>query len=119
MTQPMKRVAIALLCLLASATMARAEAPPACTGTDLAAKLKAEDPATYDAVMAEAKAIPNGQAIFWKIEHDGLPPSHLLGTAHVTDPRVTDLEPRSRMLWLARRHWLSSWPKLATRSARP
>ena len=83
----------AVLCLLVCFTAARAEAPPACTGTDLAAKLKAEDPAAYDAVMAEAKAIPNGEAIFWKIERDGLPISHLLGTAHVTDPRITTLSP--------------------------
>lgn len=89
----MTRLVSTLLCLLVCFTAARAEAPPACTGTDLAAKLKAEDPAAYDAVMAEAEAIPNGEAIFWKIERDGLEPSHLLGTAHVTDPRVTSLAP--------------------------
>ena len=89
----MNRLLTAVLCLLVCFTAARAGAPPACTGTDLAAKLRAEDPAAYDAVMAEAKAIPNGEAIFWKIERDGLPISHLLGTAHVTDPRVTTLAP--------------------------
>ncbi len=89
----MTRLAIALLCVIVCFSAARAEAPPACTGIDLAARLKSEDQAAYDAVMAEAKAIPNGQAVFWKIERDGLPPSHLLGTAHVTDPRVTTLKP--------------------------
>ncbi len=89
----MTRFLAALFCLLLGLTTANAEEPPACTGTDLAAKLKAENPAAYDAVITEAKAIPNGEAIFWKIEHDGFDPSFLLGTAHVTDPRVTTLSP--------------------------
>ena len=37
---------------------------------------------------AEADATPNGKAIFWKVEKEGKPASWLLGTMHVTDPRV-------------------------------
>jgi uncharacterized protein YbaP (TraB family) len=83
---------LAFAFLLLALGQAAAE-PPACTGTDLMAKFKSEHPSEYEKVMAETKAIPNGDAIFWKIEHDSLAPSWLLGTAHVTDPRVTGLKP--------------------------
>lgn len=39
--------------------------------------------------MAEATATPNGEAILWRIEAEGVKLSHLLGTAHVTGPRIT------------------------------
>lgn len=89
----MKRLAAAVFTLLVFIGGARAEAPPVCTGNDLLATLKADHPRDYDAVIAEAAEIPNGEAIFWKIEREGLKPSWLLGTAHVTDPRVTELSP--------------------------
>jgi uncharacterized protein YbaP (TraB family) len=73
--------------------MARAEAPPTCQGHDLVAAMQRDDPASYAKVMEEAAKVPNGEAIFWRIERDGVAPSWLLGTAHVTDPRVTTLTP--------------------------
>jgi uncharacterized protein YbaP (TraB family) len=85
----MKRLA-ALFFLVLFASAARAEAP-VCKGTDLLARMQAEDPASYAAVMAEAAATANGEAIMWRVERDGAAPSFLLGTAHVTDPRVTTL----------------------------
>jgi uncharacterized protein len=85
----MKHVLAAAFLFFAAAT-AHAEVP-ACTGTDLLARMQAEHPRTYAEVMQEAALIPNGDALFWKIERDGLAPSFLLGTAHVTDPRVTTL----------------------------
>ena len=92
----MTRLITCLLALfatgLAAHTSAQAE-PPLCKGTNLMAELQTSDPATYAAVMAEARAIPNGEALFWKIERDGVAPSFLVGTAHVTDPRVTGLPP--------------------------
>ncbi len=71
---------------------ARAE-PPVCGGIDLLEQLRNTSPAIYAEVMKEAAAVPNGEAIFWKVEKDGTPPSFLLGTAHVTDPRVVTLRP--------------------------
>ena len=39
----------------------------------------------------------HGQGLLWRIERDGLPPSHLFGTIHLTDPQVLALpEPVSR-----------------------
>lgn len=85
----MRRVLPLLLSLL-FATPALAEAP-VCSGNDLAAALKTSNPAQYSEIMKEAAAVPNGGAIFWKIEKAGVAPSWLLGTAHVTDARVTTL----------------------------
>jgi uncharacterized protein YbaP (TraB family) len=88
----MKRLKTVLAALLFSVTGAQAE-PPLCRGTDLLAKLEAENPGAYRDVMAQAAATPNGEALFWKIEKDGVSPSWLLGTAHLTDPRITSLPP--------------------------
>lgn len=74
--------------VLFSVSPARAGEPPACTGEDLLPALQKTDPATYDKIVAEAAKTPNGKGIFWKIEKAGLSPSYLLGTMHVTDPRV-------------------------------
>jgi len=76
-----------LLLVLVSLSPARAEAP-ACHGTNLLDELKAENPKEYDRVIAEGAKVPNGKGIFWKIEKAGIAPSYLLGTMHVSDPRV-------------------------------
>jgi uncharacterized protein len=93
----MTRYLAVLFCLFIGLGTARAETAPACTGIDLLAKLKFEHPADYAEVMAEAKAVPNNEAIFWKIERSGVAVSYLLGTAHVTDDRVTTLRPDVEM----------------------
>jgi uncharacterized protein YbaP (TraB family) len=51
------------------------------------------DPVAYEQIMAEANAIPNGGANLWKIEKEGIPPSYLFGTVHLTDKRVTEFSP--------------------------
>lgn len=79
---------VATAFVLFSVSPARAGEPPACTGEDLLPALQKADPATYDKIVAEAAKTPNGKGIFWKIEKAGLSPSYLLGTMHVTDPRV-------------------------------
>ncbi len=59
-----------------------------CGGENLLEKLHRDEPDRYAAVIAEGRKVPNGTGLFWKIEKDGLAPSYLLGTMHVTDPRV-------------------------------
>jgi len=81
-------VALSFLLILTSLSPARAEGDSECPGIDLLSDLKRTDPGTYETVLREAAETPNGKGIFWKIEKDGLPPSYLLGTMHVTDPRV-------------------------------
>ncbi|WP_149739204.1 TraB/GumN family protein [Rhizobium sp. RU20A] len=80
---------VLLVCLFATlAVIGSARAEEACAGRDLMAEWRSSDPAAVAAVEKEAAAIPNGKGIFWKIEKPGIPASYLLGTMHVTDPRV-------------------------------
>lgn len=72
----------------ANAQETAAQASPVCTGNNILDELKAQDPDKYAAVIAEGAKVPNGKGIFWTIEKDGVAPSYLLGTMHVTDPRV-------------------------------
>ena len=80
---------VLLVCLFTTlAVIGSARAEEACAGRDLMAEWRSSDPAAVAAVEKEAAAIPNGKGIFWKIEKPGIPASYLLGTMHVTDPRV-------------------------------
>lgn len=86
---------LALLTLLLSPSAFAGEAP-VCGGNSLLDRLEKDDKPAYDAVIAEAAATPNGGAMFWKIEAPGAAkPSWLLGTAHVTDPRIHALPPET------------------------
>lgn len=59
-----------------------------CHGKNLLTEMKAKEPAVYAALQADADKVDNGKSIFWKIEKPGIETSYLLGTMHVTDPRV-------------------------------
>ncbi|TCU36244.1 TraB/GumN family protein [Rhizobium azibense] len=83
-------LAAALLAMLLAVSSAQA-ADDTCTGQNLMSELQQNDPARYAEVVKEADATPNGKGIFWKIEKPGLKPSWLLGSMHVTDPRVLNL----------------------------
>lgn len=87
---------IATAFVLFSVSPARAAEPPTCTGEDLLPALQKTDPAAYDKIVAEAAKTPNGKGIFWKIEKAGVQPSYLLGTMHVTDPRVLTMPEAAR-----------------------
>jgi uncharacterized protein YbaP (TraB family) len=68
---------------------------PECRGRNLLDDLKTKNPSAYARWLASASQIPNGQALFWRITgKDPHQPSWLLGTAHVTDPRILALEVR-------------------------
>ncbi len=60
----------------------------ACHGVNLVDEMKSENPDGYARAIAEATKVPNAKGIFWKIEKPGIATSYLLGTMHVTDPRV-------------------------------
>ncbi len=79
--------ALSLIIILASLSPARAE-DAACGGKNLIAEMQTANPAQFAALEKEAAAVPNGKGTFWKIEKAGVAPSYLLGTMHVTDPRV-------------------------------
>jgi uncharacterized protein YbaP (TraB family) len=67
-----------------------------CSGRDLLAEIETSDPATYERLRAEAAAVPNGAGLLWKVEKQGVDPSFLFGTMHLTDPRVIDLTEAAR-----------------------
>lgn len=77
---------VSFLLVLATAVPARAET--GCTGQNLLDALKQDDPQRYAAMLAEGNEVPNGKGLLWRIERDDVAPSYLLGTMHVSDPRV-------------------------------
>lgn len=90
-------VAISFAAVLLSVSPAFADTQPdACGGENLLTQLSEDDPDTYARLRAEADAIENGKGIFWKIEKEGVGPSYLLGTMHVTDPRVLAMPEAAR-----------------------
>lgn len=66
-----------------------------CRGVDMLDEMKSKDAARYEKVAAAAKLVENGEAIFWRIEKPGVAPSHILGTMHVSDPRITTLSEKA------------------------
>jgi uncharacterized protein len=60
----------------------------ACHGENLLDEIRSENPSSYEAIKAEGEKVLNGKGIFWKVEKPGLETSWLLGTMHITDPRV-------------------------------
>ncbi|OHV83415.1 TraB/GumN family protein [Ensifer sp. LCM 4579] len=80
--------AASLILALLTFSQARAAQELECAGSNILAGLEQSDPARFAALREEAAAVPNGKGLLWKIEGGGLAPSFLLGTMHVTDPRV-------------------------------
>ncbi|MDJ0613197.1 MAG: TraB/GumN family protein [Rhizobiaceae bacterium] len=62
-----------------------------CSGTNLLTQLENEDPLAYRNVKAQADVVINSKSVFWKIEKDGVAPSYLFGTMHLSDPRISTL----------------------------
>jgi uncharacterized protein len=88
-------VALLSFLLVLFSTAARAE-DLACGAKDLVGELKKSDPAAYAKLKAEGDKIRNSGYRFWKIEKDGAAPDWLLGTIHLSDPRVTDLPQQAK-----------------------
>ncbi|WP_018012724.1 TraB/GumN family protein [Sinorhizobium medicae] len=85
-------MAASLLAALLYVSEARADETD-CVGSNILTGLENSDPARLAALRAEAAAIPNGKGLLWRIEDpaaqgQGRAPSFLLGTMHVSDPRV-------------------------------
>jgi hypothetical protein len=79
----------ALALMLAPARAASDAA--ACGGDNLAAEIS--DAAVKAKIDGEAAAVANGSGLLWRVEKEGVAPSFLFGTMHVTDPRVLALTP--------------------------
>lgn len=85
---------VLLFVALFTLTPARAETI-ACTGKNLLSEL-ASDPAKLEALRKEANAVPNGKGLFWRVEKDGIATSYLMGSMHLTDPRVLEMPKGAR-----------------------
>lgn len=83
--------ALSLLALFFFITPAQAKEDLACGGHSILAQLQKDDPKGYARIEKEGAELANGEAIFWKIEKPGIPDSYLLGTMHMSDPRVISL----------------------------
>jgi uncharacterized protein YbaP (TraB family) len=78
--------------VIATCLPARAnDAPQRCHGVDMLAELQIRSPDAYKTVMDESQQTSNTEAVLWKIEKPGLAPSYLLGTMHLSDPRISRL----------------------------
>lgn len=84
-------IAVLITTLLSIGEAHAAEDPLNCKGSNLLAEMQKKEPARYDAIVADAKQTPNGKGAFWKIEKAGVEPSWLLGTMHISDPRVLQM----------------------------
>ncbi|MCB1483522.1 MAG: TraB/GumN family protein [Hyphomicrobiaceae bacterium] len=80
------------LLIVAGSASAYAEAG-VCKGVDMLSELATSDPAALEDLRKQAAALENTQALFWKIEKAGAPPSYLFGTMHLSDTRITTLSP--------------------------
>ena len=76
---------------------AQAGAAATCTGRNLVQTIAARDPDALARIRSRAAATPNGRGVLWRVEKDGAA-SHLFGTMHVTDPRVTELSDRVKRI---------------------
>ncbi len=62
-----------------------------CQGKDMIAAMKTGNPDQYQKLRAEADKVPNGNSILFRVEHEGVKPSWVMGTMHMSDPRVLDM----------------------------
>ena len=63
----------------------------ACAGENLIERMRADNDPRLGPMLEAGAAVPNGEGLLWRIENDEGAVSHLYGTMHVADPRVTDL----------------------------
>ncbi len=64
-----------------------------CTGKNLIPQIEVQEPAIAAELAREAAATPYGVGLTWKLEKEGLKPSYLFGTIHLSDPRLLTLKP--------------------------
>ncbi|HRN89870.1 TraB/GumN family protein [Hyphomicrobium sp.] len=70
--------------------------PSRCGGVNLLTNLASSDPVLHGRILAAALTLENGQALLWKVEREGLSPSYLFGTVHLTDSRVREISLKTR-----------------------
>ncbi len=89
------RVTLALAVSVGASHIANAE-EVVCAGKYLIPQIEQQNPEIARQMYAEADATLYGKGLIWKVEKDGLQPSYLFGTIHLSDPRLLDLKPAAR-----------------------
>ena len=72
-----------------------------CTGKNLMPQIEKLAPKIAENLLKEAAAVPYGKGLTWKIEKDGIEPSYLFGTIHLSDPRLVKLKPAAEKAYQA------------------
>ncbi|WP_306258890.1 TraB/GumN family protein [Pararhizobium sp. IMCC21322] len=68
-------------------------AHPSCTGTSIVSQLEADYPEVYANLEREARAIPNGEGLLWRITAPDGKTSYLFGTIHLSELSVPEISP--------------------------
>lgn len=66
-----------------------------CAAESVLTELDLKNPQGIQRILREAGEIQNSQAMLWRVERDGLAPSHLFGTIHVVEQSVAELSTRT------------------------
>ena len=95
----MKHFTLSVSCILTSLYLtfsapAHAQKPATeCPGINLIDQIKKDNPAQYAKLRKLSDELPYGKGTLWKITKEGVKPSWLFGTMHITDPRLLSLKP--------------------------
>jgi len=89
--------AMLIACFEVSRPEAAEDAAVRCRGNDMLAEMQTKSPDLYKKVMDESGKLSNTEAVLWKIEKPGVAPSYLLGTMHLSDPRISDLSAKAKV----------------------
>ncbi len=64
-----------------------------CRPASLLNELDGKDRFKLEQLLRKAIGVENSQAILWRVEKDGVEPSHVFGTVHVVDENLRELRP--------------------------
>jgi uncharacterized protein YbaP (TraB family) len=82
-----RRRAVLAAALCCAAASARGDVA-GCGGRDLFPILEARAPETFAAIETDARAMPFAHGTLFRVSREGIPPSYVFGTLHLSDPRV-------------------------------
>ena len=83
-----------LICLIALSIGICGPSRAGCGGADLFGQLRSEDPASLAAIQSTGRSLPFGNGRMFRLSREGIAPSILFGTLHLSDSRVVDVSPR-------------------------
>ncbi len=88
-------------------------AHPSCTGTSIVSQLEADYPDVYANLEREARAIPNGEGLLWRITAPDGKTSYLFGTIHLSELSVPEISPTVLDLVLQSKLVITEIPDIA------